>query len=123
MKRRVLSFALLAGRRRWRHCRRPASKAPPTVKTTVDEVLLDLIVRDKKGKPVTDLKPDDITVLDNGAKQSLTSFRLVSGADAVASTGAKTRSTRSARSAWLRWPSSDGPKPTSANWPAPPPST
>ena len=34
--------------------------AGSTVKTTVDEVLLDLIVRDKKGKPVTDLKPEDI---------------------------------------------------------------
>jgi VWFA-related protein len=64
--------------------------AAPTVKTTVDEVLLDLIVRDKKGKPVTDLKSEDITVLDNGAKQSLTSFRLVSGADALTSSGAKT---------------------------------
>src|SRR5689334_18567117 len=39
-----------------------------TVKTTTDEVLLDLIVRDKKGKPVTDLKPEDLTVLDNGVK-------------------------------------------------------
>jgi VWFA-related protein len=60
------------------------------VKTTVEEVLLDLIVRDKKGKPITDLKPDDLTVLDNGAKQTLTSFRLVSGADALSSSGAKT---------------------------------
>jgi len=62
----------------------------PTVKTTVDEVLLDLIVRDKKGKPVTDLKPEDLTVADNGAKQTLTSFRLVSGAEAISSTGTKT---------------------------------
>ena len=51
----------------------------PTVKTTVDEVLLDLIVRDKKGKPVTDLKPEDITVKDDDVKQTLTSFRLISG--------------------------------------------
>src|SRR5580700_883842 len=64
--------------------------AGSTVKTTVDEVLLDLIVRDKKGKPVTDLKPEDITVVDNGAKQTLTSFRLVSGSEAVSTSGAKT---------------------------------
>jgi VWFA-related protein len=64
--------------------------AGSTVKTTVEEVLLDLIVRDKKGKPVTDLKPGDLTVLDNGAKQSLTSFRLVSGSDALTATGVKT---------------------------------
>jgi VWFA-related protein len=61
-----------------------------TVKTNVDEVLLDLIVRDKKGKPVTDLKPDDITVSDNGAKQTLLSFRLVRGSEAVSATGAAT---------------------------------
>jgi VWFA-related protein len=61
-----------------------------TVKTNVDEVLLDLIVRDKKGKPVTDLKPEDITVLDNGAKQTITSFRLVSGTDALSSAGTRT---------------------------------
>lgn len=61
----------------------------PTVKTTLDEVLLDLIVRDKKGKPVTDLKPEDLTVLDDGAKQTVTSFRLISGSDALAPGGAK----------------------------------
>ena len=53
-------------------------------------MLLDLIVRDKKGKPVTDLKTEDLNVLDNDVKQSLTSFRLVSGSDAVASSGAHT---------------------------------
>ena len=71
-----------------------APSAPPqqqsTVQTTVDEVLLDLIVRDKKGKPVSDLKPEDITVADNGAKQTLTSFRLVQGSEAVSATGAAT---------------------------------
>ena len=61
-----------------------------TVKTTVDEVLLDLIVRDKKGKPVTDLKPEDIAVLDNGVRQTLTSFHLVSGSDAISTSGVKT---------------------------------
>ncbi|MBS1857430.1 MAG: VWA domain-containing protein [Acidobacteria bacterium] len=65
--------------------------AMPTVKTTVGEVLLDLIVRDKKGKPVTDLKPADLTILDNGDKQTLTSFRLVSGAEALTPGGARTR--------------------------------
>ena len=39
----------------------PAAPQSPTIKTNVDEVVLDLIVRDKKGKPVTDLKPEDLT--------------------------------------------------------------
>jgi hypothetical protein len=102
----------------------PAQQAAaPTVKTNVDEVLLDLIVRDKKGKPVTDLKPEDITVLDNGAKQTITSFRLVSGSDALTSSGSRPPSTRCARSAWSPSPSRRWPKPTSASWRAPRPST
>ena len=63
---------------------------PPTVKTNVEEVLLDLVVRDKKGKPVTDLKPEDLTVTDNGAKQAILSFRLVRGSEALSATGATT---------------------------------
>ncbi len=67
-----------------------ANPQAPTVQTTVDEVLVDIIVRDKKGKPITDLKPGDFTVLDDGSKQELTSFRLVQGAEAIATqTGAK----------------------------------
>jgi VWFA-related protein len=62
----------------------------PSVKTTVEEVVLDLVVRDKKGKPVTDLEPGDLTVMDNGAKQTLTSFRLVRGREAINEKGAST---------------------------------
>ena len=65
----------------------PAPAQVPTVKASAEEVLLDLVVRDKKGKPITDLKPEDITILDNGVKQTLTSFRLVSGSEAVSSIG------------------------------------
>ena len=68
----------------------PSSQQTPTVRTTVDEVLLDLIMRDKKGKPITDLKPEDVTVFDNNVKQHLTGFRLVSGAEAIQANGAKT---------------------------------
>jgi VWFA-related protein len=63
-----------------------------TVKaTTVEEVLLDITARDKKGKPITDIKPDELTVTDNGAKQILTSFRLVHGSEAISGTGATTK--------------------------------
>jgi VWFA-related protein len=70
---------------------RPAFSQQPTVKANVDEVVLDLIVRDKKGKPITDLKSDDLTVTDNGAKQKLSSFRLVRGSEALSQTGAATK--------------------------------
>jgi VWFA-related protein len=63
----------------------------PVVKSTVDEVVLDFIARDKKGKPVTDLKPEDLVVTDNGAKEQPTSFRLVQGAEAINQGGATTK--------------------------------
>lgn len=60
----------------------PQTSQPQAVKSTVDEVLLDFVVRDKKGRPVTDLKPGEVSVLDNGAKQEFTSFRLVQSSEA-----------------------------------------
>src|SRR5271165_3267935 len=69
----------------------PAADSQTTLKATTEEVVLDMVVRDKKGKPVTDLRQDQITVVDNGAKQNLTSFRLVRGAEAISSSGATTK--------------------------------
>jgi hypothetical protein len=65
-----------------------AASQGPVVKSTVDEVVLDFIARDKKGKPVTDLKLEDLAVTDNGAKEQPTSFRLVQGAEAISQSGA-----------------------------------
>ena len=90
MRLHILSSALLAAAALAPLPALAQQAAGSTVKSNVDEVLLDLIVRDKKGKPVTDLKSEDISVLDNGAKQTITSFRLVSGADALTSSGVKT---------------------------------
>jgi hypothetical protein len=69
----------------------PAPSPGPVVKSTVDEVVLDFIARDKKGKPVTDLKGDELSVTDNGAKEQPTSFRLVQGAEAINQSGAATK--------------------------------
>ena len=74
-------------------CQTAGQTGPPpqsTAKTNVDEVLLDLVVRDKKGKPITNLTPEEISVTDNGVKQTILSFRLVRGSDAVSATGAAT---------------------------------
>lgn len=40
-----------------------------------EEVLLDIIVRDKKGRPIIDLKESDIEIFEDGVKQQITSFR------------------------------------------------
>ena len=67
---------------------RPQQQQLPAVKTNVDEVLLDMVVRDKKGKPITDLKPEELTITDNGVKQTILSFRQVRGSEAISATGA-----------------------------------
>jgi VWFA-related protein len=68
----------------------PTAPAAQIKSVTVEEVVLDIVVRDKKGKPVTDLEPGDLSVSDNGTKQALTSFRLVRGKEAVSAQGAAT---------------------------------
>ena len=52
-----------------------------TIKATSQEVLLDLVVRDKKGHLVKNLKPEEITVTDDGAPQQIRSLRLRTGAE------------------------------------------
>ncbi|HBY63002.1 MAG TPA: hypothetical protein DEH78_24540, partial [Solibacterales bacterium] len=60
-----------------------AAEEVPTIRTTVDEVLLDVVVRDRKGKPVKDLTAADLEVIDNGAPQQIKSFRLVEGRESI----------------------------------------
>lgn len=57
----------------------PAATAS-SITTTVGEVGLDLLVRTKRGKPVTDFRASDLVVTDNGVPVKLSDFRLVTGA-------------------------------------------
>jgi VWFA-related protein len=43
-----------------------------------NEVILDVVVRDKKGHAVKDLKPADIEIYEDNVRQDMASFRLVS---------------------------------------------
>ena len=43
----------------------------PTIKATSQEDLLDLVVRDKKGHLVNDLKAGEISVTDDGVEQTI----------------------------------------------------
>src|SRR5262249_4080773 len=52
----------------------PASKGPYTFKVESELVLVNVVARDKSGKPVTDLKREDFTVLEDGKPQKLPSF-------------------------------------------------
>jgi hypothetical protein len=52
-----------------------------TLRSNSHEVLLDMVVRDKHEKLVRDLKPEDVEVYENGVRQQIKSFRLISGKD------------------------------------------
>lgn len=51
-----------------------------TIKARTQVVLLDLVATDKQGRPVTDLKREDFTVLEQGKAQPFASFSLVDAA-------------------------------------------
>src|SRR5437762_12913713 len=55
------------------------------IKVTSNLVSLDVIVKDKKGKAITDLKPEDFTVLENGIPQKLAFFDSTLTSDSQAS--------------------------------------
>jgi len=63
-----------------------------TIRSTAQEVLLDMVFRDKKGKAIRDVRPEEIHVLEDGVEQNLTSFRLIegNGAEAAATPGTNT---------------------------------
>jgi len=51
------------------------------IRSSAREVLLDLAVRDARGKLVTNLEPDEIAVYEDSVRQDVRSFRLVAGSD------------------------------------------
>ena len=63
--------------------------APPTVRSTTNEVVLDMVFRDKKGRTIHDLRPEEIHVFEDGVEQKIASFRLVEGKAADLSSAPK----------------------------------
>jgi VWFA-related protein len=56
-----------------------ARQQPATFRTGADAVVLDIVVRDNRGRPIRDLRQDEITVLEDGVARDVKSFRLVEG--------------------------------------------
>ncbi|HWQ32436.1 MAG TPA: VWA domain-containing protein [Blastocatellia bacterium] len=54
-----------------------ASSPQQTVGMKTAEVLLDVLVHDKKGRIVRDLRPEEIEVFEDGVKQPVSSFRFI----------------------------------------------
>jgi len=51
------------------------------IRSTVREVLLDMVVRNAHGRLIADLKPGEVTVYEDGVRQDVRSFRLVAGSE------------------------------------------
>ncbi len=71
----ALGLALLAGGAR----AQPPTQAreePPQFRTGAEVVVLDVVVRDRKGRTVRDLQPSEIQVFEDGVPQEPVSFRL-----------------------------------------------
>jgi VWFA-related protein len=51
------------------------------IRSSVREVLLDVVVRDAHGHLITNLKPGEVTVYEDGVRQDVRSFRLVTGSE------------------------------------------
>jgi VWFA-related protein len=51
-----------------------AQVPPPTIRVTTHMVVVDVVVTDKEGKPVTDLKAQDFKIEENGKSQKIAVF-------------------------------------------------
>jgi VWFA-related protein len=56
---------------------RPTERADQPIRTGINYVRVDVIVSDKSGEPVMDLKQSDFTVLEDGKPQKVDSFTVV----------------------------------------------
>ena len=55
------------------------SEQSPTIRSTSQEVILDMVFRDKKGRTIHDIRPEEIHISEDGVEQNLTSFHLMDG--------------------------------------------
>ena len=63
------------------HAQQPAPDSNVVIKSSTQEVLLEVVVRDAHGKLVTKVDPSQVTVFENGVRQEIRSFRLVEGTE------------------------------------------
>ena len=56
-----------------------AQTPEPNLRSTVSEVLLDVVVRDKKAHIIRDLRPEEVQVFENGVPQTIRHFEFFNG--------------------------------------------
>lgn len=87
----------------WAQDAAPPPLAGPTIRVSATEVALDLVVRDKKGREVKNLKQGDVTVFEDGVRQQILSFRLAPGREQKRQPQNQTKP-ETAASTWLPLP-------------------
>ncbi len=56
----------------------PRPDQTPTFPAGVEQVIVDVVVTDKKGVPLTDLKQEDLQITEDGKQQTIVSFEAIS---------------------------------------------
>ena len=59
-----------------------AAQETPRFRSGSEVVVLDVVVRDRKGRTVRDIRPDELVVLEDGVPQEILSFRLRAAGEA-----------------------------------------
>jgi VWFA-related protein len=87
----------------------------PIIHTTTREVLLDVVVRDKHHHPITDLKPEEITVYEDGVPQKITVFRSVQGAEELQNERSISQAQNATQTQTITTPTNSAPAATGLN--------
>jgi VWFA-related protein len=77
---RIVGAAMLLGVAPARVSLAGPQQVPPTFGTDTQVVLLDMVAKDGKGRPVADLRLEDVQVFEDGRRCQVQSFRLVRAA-------------------------------------------
>src|SRR5215467_1583802 len=62
----------------------PIYESATVMRATTRMVVVDVVATDRSGNPVTDLKPDDFTVIEDGSPQQVRSFNFQQPAEVAA---------------------------------------
>ena len=65
----------------------PVPEDDDVVKISTSIIQLDVTVRDKKGRPITDLRGDEIEIFENGKKQDINGLSFVANVKETESAG------------------------------------
>src|SRR5579859_7701073 len=66
-----------------------AAPSNTTLRSTTQEVVLDMVFRDKKGRTIRDIRPEEVHISEDGVEQKVNSFRIVEGKTAESSSESK----------------------------------